>query len=119
MKHHETGPVLVGRVSVDSGALVVGDPLAFGIETTPPGDGLDPLDMRGHECALIGRFGGDGLYRLVVERDRFGLVVRATVFFCEADYLAEHGDREECAAYVRSPAFFPDGYRAQEIAARA
>lgn len=86
----------VGVVEVDSGTLLVGDPLYCLPEAARGRPGIDyaaviaapdepasPLD--GRPVLLVGRFGGDGTFPVFAELDEDGFVVRVAVEFVEPE----------------------------------
>src|SRR4051812_46667979 len=86
----------LGNVEVDSGTLIVGDPMYVLPETARGKAGVDyqaVIDapdevvsaLGGQPVMLLGRFGGDGSYPVFAEFDDDGVMVRLTVEFVEPD----------------------------------
>ena len=86
----------LGLVEVDSGTLLLGDPLyclpdraqgRAGIDyaavLAAPDEPAPYLDDK--PVLLLGRFGGDGTFPVFAELDEDGFVVRVTVEFVEPD----------------------------------
>jgi len=84
----------LGMVEVDSGTLILGDPLYC---LPRAKDGTPGIDYRsiigapdepasyldGKPVLLLGRFGGDGTFPVFAELDEDDVVVRVTVEFVE------------------------------------
>jgi hypothetical protein len=86
----------LGMVEVDSGTLLVGDPmycLPYAKEAKPGIDyesiigGPDKLAsyLAGQPVILLGAFGGDGTFPVYGEIDEYGELVRVTIEFVEPD----------------------------------
>jgi hypothetical protein len=84
----------LGMVEVDSGTLLLGDPLyclprardgAPGIDYTTVIEAPDEAAsyLGGKPVMLLGQFGGDGTFPVFAEDDEDGFVVRVTVEFVE------------------------------------
>ena len=104
---------LVGRFSVDTGMVLIGDPVNW-LFTTPRAVGgswekfceklrdagqPDSLEVpfeknpTGNAGILISGFGGDGTFPVYIERDESGLVVSLTVEFRRGAQVRNAGDR--------------------------
>ena len=86
----------LGVVEVDSGTLLVGDPiycLPRAKDGTPGidyesiiGAGDEPASyLAGKPVILLGCFGGDGTFPVFGEIDEYGELVRVTIEFVEPD----------------------------------
>ena len=84
----------LGLVEVDSGTLVLGDPVYLLRSERDGRAGVDwdtvleapdaPVaPLAGGMAMLLGSFGGDGAYPVFAELDEDGVVVRVTVHFVE------------------------------------
>ena len=84
----------LGMVEVDSGTLLLGDPLYCLPRAKDGTPGIDyesiigapdePASfLGGRPVLLIGRFGGDGTFPVFAELDEDGIVIRVTVEFVE------------------------------------
>jgi hypothetical protein len=96
----------LGVVEVDSGTLLVGDPMyclpcakdgSPGIDYEAIiGAGYEPASyLAGKPVILLGGFGGDGTFPVYGEIDEFGELVRVTIAFVEPD---DAGDTDEANA---------------------
>lgn len=85
----------LGMVEVDSGTLLLGDPLHCLPRARDDKPGIDyaavlgapdePASyLGGKPVLLLGRFGGDGTFPVFAELDEDGFVVRVTVEFRRA-----------------------------------
>jgi hypothetical protein len=96
----------LGMVEVDSGTLLVGDPLyclPYAKEAKPGidyesifGAGVEPASyLAGKPVILLGCFGGDGTFPVFGEIDEYGELVRVTIEFVEPDDAEEEADDSE------------------------
>jgi hypothetical protein len=96
----------LGMVEVDSGTLLVGDPiycLPYAKEAKP---GIDyesiigasdtmASHLAGQPVILLAAFGGDGTFPVFGEIDEYGELVRVTIEFVEPDEVEDADDAEE------------------------
>ena len=86
----------LGVVEVDSGTLVVGDPLYCLPQAERARPGIDyqaVIDaepgygtyLAGQPVILLGRFGGDGTFPVYAEFDEYGELARVTIEFVGPD----------------------------------
>ena len=86
----------LGMVEVDSGTLLVGDPiycLPYAKQAKPGidyesifGAGVEPASyLAGKPVILLGCFGGDGTFPVFGEIDEHGELIRVTIEFVEPD----------------------------------
>ena len=84
----------LGVVEVDSGTLVLGDPLHFladeslgraGVDYAAVLEAADQMAGRlaGTPALLIGRFGGDGAFPVFADVDEDGVAVSVTIEFID------------------------------------
>ena len=86
----------IGMVEVDSGTLLLGDPLYCLPDRAQGRVGIDYASviaapdeaasyLGGKPVMLLGQFGGDGTFPVFAEVDEDGFVVRVTVEFVEPE----------------------------------
>ena len=86
----------IGMVEVDSGTLLLGDPLYCLPRAKDGTPGIDYASviaapdeaasyLGGKPVMLLGQFGGDGTFPVFAEVDEDGFVVRVTVEFVEPE----------------------------------
>ena len=89
-------PKFLGLIEVDSGGLLLGDPVYCLPRSDPPRPGV-PYEailglpdapaqpLAGQPILLLGHFGGDGTFPVYGEFDEDGVLWKATIYFVDPE----------------------------------